>query len=124
MLEHQRPQLPEQVQYNDVARQRQWEVKLKKTPTFAKLFSSHFHFAHLFHLVSFAISLSLGIIVSSNSHLHIDHLFSFSSLLPLLSPPPLPPPLPPPPPSPFVPHYSSFDSNIWPPFMHKMGDEE
>ncbi|KAK6276516.1 hypothetical protein POUND7_006225 [Theobroma cacao] len=112
----------------------------EKTPTSAKLFSSHFQLVHLFHLVSFVIGLSLGIIVSSNSHLHIDHLFSFSSLQPLLSPPPPPPPSllplsppplppppslpPPPPPPPSVPHHSSFDSNIWPPLMHNMSDEE
>ncbi|XVF50554.1 hypothetical protein PTKIN_Ptkin04bG0110700 [Pterospermum kingtungense] len=97
----------------------------QKSLTFPKLLNSHLHLGYLFHVVSFIIGLSIGITLSFNSHLHIANLFSFSSLKPLLSPPPLrlvppsspqqPPPLPP---------SMTVESKKEQPLMHNMDDDE
>ncbi|XVF09567.1 hypothetical protein REPUB_Repub07fG0105300 [Reevesia pubescens] len=102
----------------------------QETLTFAKILSSHLHLSHLFHVVFFVIGLSLGITLSFNFHLHIAYLLSFSSLQPLLSPPPTPslqPQSPPPFLSPLplsLPPPLSIESNIWLPLMHDMDDNE
>ncbi|XVE58798.1 hypothetical protein DITRI_Ditri04bG0197900 [Diplodiscus trichospermus] len=108
------------------------ESETQKTFSFAKLLSCHSHLAYFFNVLSFFIGLSLGITLCfMSSHLHITHLFSFSSLLPpLLSPPPsqllpqAPPPFLPPRP-PLLSPSTSVESNItWQPLMHNMDDDE
>lgn len=105
----------------------------QQSRSIVKLINSHLQLIHVFHVLFFVIGFSLGITISlylKSFYFNIQAtVSSFSLSPPPLSleqpPPPLIKPLPPPAPPHPLPNYTSkFASNIRPPLMHNMDDDE